>query len=856
MNGNINGLHIFTVALHLPPNLKPLEELAYNLWFAWNPEVIALFRRLDRWLWEETRHNPVLMLSQLSRERIQELSQDEAFLAYMHRVYNEFQNYLKSPYFAPFFQAEKDFLIAYFSAEFGLTDCLPMYSGGLGVLAGDQLKSASDLNLPLVGIGLLYQHGYFRQALTIDGIQKEIYPENDFYHMPLRLEKNAQGNPILIKVDLKGKEAYAQIWRVDIGRIRLYLLDANIPQNPPHIRAITFRLYDADREIRLQQEILLGIGGVRALHALGINPTIYHMNEGHSAFAGLERIRILREKTNVSFDAAHLAVMASNVFTTHTSVPAGIDIFDPHLVEAYFANYAPKLGISIPVLLGLGRKNPADHNEPFCMNILAMKLSGHINAVSKLHKRVSQKLWHILWPAIPEEDVPIKYITNGVHVPSWISHEMVELYNRYLGPHWFEDPDNEKVWSRVMEIPDEELWGTHERRRERLVAFCRRKLQKQLIRRGAPQSEIMKVSRILNPEALTIVWARRIVTYKRPTLIFRNPERLAQILNNPTRPVQIIIAGKAHPADEPAKALIKQIVSFTKDERFRYRLVFIEDYDLEVGRYLVEGADIWLNTPRKPNEACGTSGMKAIANGALHLSTGDGWWAEAYKPELGWLIGFGEEYSDPNYQDEVESNSLYNLLEHEIVPLFYDRGPDGLPHGWVHKMKLSMRHLCPKFNSHRMLEEYVQNFYLPAFDYWQKLSLDNLKGANELSQWKNKIMTNWDKVSVLQVEPTGDIEIPVGEELKIQALVQLGELTPEEVRVEVCYGRISLSGKLKQGKAVVMKAIHQEGDGVYRFEGNFCCQDTGRFGYKLKIVPHHSNLVPSYYLLGVLVVWG
>ncbi len=851
----MEGLHIFTVSLRLPDNLRPLEEMAYNLLFSWNPEIIALFRRLDRRLWEETGHNPVLMLSQLSRHRIEELSQDEAFLSYMQRVYQEFKTYLTTPHFAPFFTPEKNLLVAYFSAEFALTDCLPMYSGGLGVLAGDHLKSSSDLNLPLVGVGLLYQHGYFRQRLCADGRQEEIYPENDFYHMPLKLEKDKNGNPILIDVDLKGEKAYAQIWRVDIGRIRLYLLDTNLPQNPPHIQNTTYRLYDADRETRLRQEIMLGIGGVRALYHLGINPTVFHMNEGHSAFAGLERIRILRQQTGISFDAAHLAVMASNVFTTHTSVPAGIDIFDPGLIEAYFANYAPQLGISVPVLLGLGRKNPSDPHEPFCMNILAMKLSGHINAVSRLHTTVSQRLWHVLWPAIPREDVPIRHVTNGIHVPSWVSRDMAELYNRYLGPHWYEDPDNQKVWSRIMEVPDEELWGTHERRRERLVAFCRRRLQRQLLRRGAPQSELMKVNQILNPEALTIVWARRMVTYKRPTLIFRNPARLAKILNNPTRPVQIIMAGKAHPADEPAKELIRQIISFAREERFRYRLVFIEDYDLEVARYLVEGADVWLNTPRKPNEACGTSGMKAVANGALHVSTDDGWWAEAYRPELGWKIGLGDEYDNPEHQDEVESNSLYNLLEHEIVPLFYDRGPDGLPKGWIQKMKQSMRHLCPQFNAHRMLEEYVKDYYLPAFHYWQKLDTNGFKGAQQLADWKNRVMTNWGQVKVLKVEPTGDIEVPAGSELEIKAWIELGALNPEELNVEISFGQITFSGEIKHRKKVKMNATHKENN-TYIFRGKIACHDTGRFGYKLKITPYHPNLVPSYYLLGVLVVWG
>jgi starch phosphorylase len=837
MEGNT---HYFTVFTKIPDRLKPLEELAYNLWFAWNTEAVELFQRLDPRLWDKTRHNPVLLLSRLSPGRLAALEGDEAFLASMHRVYDNFKEYLERPYFNNNRQTKPKSLIAYFSAEYGLTDCLPFFHGGLGVLAADHLKSASDLNLPMVGVGLLYQFGAFRQMLTPEGEQREIVPEIDFYHMPVRLEKDPDGNPLTIEVECNDEIAVAQIWRVDVGRVPLYLLDTNISQNPPHIRQITIRLYADDREMRLKQEIMLGIGGVRALRALSLTPAIYHMNDGHSAFAGLERIRLLQEEKGIPFDVALLAVMTSNCFTTHTSVPAGIEVFDPRLIKGYFARYLPTLKIPINTLLGLGRREPENPAEPFCMNILAMKLSGHSNGVSRLHKTISQRLWQQLWPAIPLEDVPIKSITNGIHIPSWISTDAANLYSQYLGPHWSEDPDNVKVWSRVTEIPDEELWGTKERRRLSLISFCRRRLQEQLTRRGVSSAEIAQAKEALNPDALTIVWARRMAGYKRPTLLLRNLERLAQILNNPSRPAQIIFAGKAHPGDEEAKGRIKEIISIIWEERFRRHIVFIEDYDLEVARLLVGGADIWLNTPRRPNEACGTSGMKAIANGALHMSTLDGWWAEAYHPEVGWLIGSDEEYDDINYQDEIESKSLYNLLEHDVIPLFFDRGPDGLPRDWIKKMKASMFSLCPRFNSHRMLEEYAKWFYLPAQTYWEGLTAQNMTKAKTLAEWCRKSEEHWPKVSIVEVKQEGPHTFAVGDELKITALVHLGDLVPEDVKVEVYYGHLNSQG----------------GFDNYLFQATLASNETGKFGYRIRVTPHHSQLMPSHYFHGSLVTWG
>lgn len=852
MKGNT---HCFTVFAKIPERLKPLEELAYNLWFSWDVETAEIFQRLDPYLWDETRHNPVLLLSRLNPDRMNEVESDGAFLASMERVYKDFKEYLARSHFTDYHPLRAQSLIAYFSAEYGLTDCLPFFHGGLGVLAADHLKSASDLNLPMVGVGLLYQYGAFRQVLTSEGEQREILPEIDFYHMPLRLEKNPDGSPLTIQIEFNDEKAVAQIWRVTVGRIPLYLLDTNIPENPPSIRQITIRLYADEREMRLKQEILLGIGGVRALRALGLNPTIYHINEGHPAFAGLERIRLLQEEEGVPFDVALLTVMAGNCFTTHTSVPAGIEVFDPRLIKGYFAHYLQYLDIPINTLLDLGRREPGNASEPFCMNILAMKLSGHINAVSHLHQKVSQRLWHQLWPAIPVEDVPIKSITNGIHIPSWISPDAAALYSQYLGPHWSEDPDNVKVWKRATKIPDEGLWGVKERRRVNLISFCRRRLREQIIRRGASGVEIAQAEEVLNPDALTIVWARRMAAYKRPTLLFKDPDRLAQIVNHPSRPAQVIIAGKAHQSDDVAKKLIKEIIALTREERFRRHVVFIEDYDLEMARYLVEGADVWLSTPRRPNEACGTSGMKAVANGALHMSTSDGWWAEAYQPELGWLIGSGEDYDDVNYQDEIESKSLYSLLEHDVIPLFYERGLNGLPRNWIKKMKASMVSLCPRFNTHRMLEEYTEWFYRPAQTYTEGLSAQDMAEAKALAEWYRRIEANWAKVSIVEVKQEGPDELAIGEKLKITALVHLGELMPEDVKAEVYYGQLNPEGELADRKLLLMEPIHSE-NGVYLFRSMLVCRQTGKFGYHIRISPHHSNLMSSHYSQGLLVTWG
>lgn len=836
----------FTVVPALPPALARLRELAYNLRWAWDRPTINLFRRLDSDLWEGTGHNPVRLLGSIKQERLEEAAADDGFRAHLERVCEAFDSYMAAEHtwYGRLEARERQppLRIAYFSMEYGLTEALPMHSGGLGVLAGDHLKSASDLHLPLIGVGLLYQEGYFRQYLNVDGWQAESYPINDFYNQPVQLEHRPDGSPVTIQVRYCDRRVTAQVWRVQVGRLPLYLLDTNLPENESEDRDVTDRLYGGDVDLRIRQEILLGIGGVRALEALGLRPTVCHMNEGHSAFLALERIRQLVSEHGLSFAEARELATASNVFSTHTPMPAGIDRFSPELIDRYFGHWYERLGVTQQEFLGLGREVPEDRNEPLNMAVLALRLSAGANGVSRLHGQVARRMWWRVWPGLPEHEVPILSVTNGVHVFTWVSEEMGQLYERYLGPRWMEDPADPVVWAAAEEIPSEELWRTHERRRERLISFARRRVRAQLEQRGAPPSEVAAASEVLDPSALTIGFARRFATYKRALLVFRDPERLARILGSANMPVQILFAGKAHPHDTEAKEYIRQLVHFLRRPEFRRHMVFLEDYDMTIARYLVQGVDLWLNTPRRPQEASGTSGMKVALNGGLNTSVLDGWWAEAYHPEVGWAIGHGEQYEDLDYQDEVESRALYDLLEKDIVPLFYDRGPDRLPRGWIAKMKRSLQQLAPFFNTHRMVREYAERLYVAGATRYQWLAADGMAGAKALAAWRATLRTGWPQVRVLRVEAEIAPELPVGQPVDVRALVQLGELRPEDVRVELYYGPLDQSGQLSEGTAVLMQPAAAQRDGRHLFTGTLTSRTSGLHGYTLRILPHHPEL--------------
>ncbi len=841
----------FSVVPSLPPRLAPLRELAYNLWWSWNLDVVDLFRRLDRDLWEESGHNPVLMLGIIKQERLEEAAGDDGFVSQMMRIYQAFNHYMSTGetwFNRNYGNKLPGFQIAYFSAEFGVTECLPIYSGGLGILAGDHLKSASDLGIPLVGVGLLYQEGYFRQYLNADGWQQESYPLNDFYTMPVQLEL------IMVSVDFPGRTCWAQVWRAQVGRVPLYLLDTNIDINPPHDRDVTDQLYGGDLDMRIRQEIVLGIGGMRALGALGIKPTVCHMNEGHSAFLALERIRQAMQEQHLPFDVARELTSAGNVFTTHTAVPAGIDLFPPQLMDHYFANYYPQLGLSRDAFLQLGRRSTNQSEESFSMAILALRLAAYSNGVSQLHGEVARKMWADLWPQTPLPEVPITSITNGIHTRSWISGDMAGLLLRYLGPRMLDRPSDQSVWERVNRIPDEELWRTHERRRERLVAVAREHLRRQFERRSASPKEIAEATEILDPDALTIGFARRFATYKRALLLFEDPQRLSKILNNRERPVQIIFAGKAHPRDNPAKEFIRKLVHFARQEEFRRRIIFLEDYDISLARYLVQGVDVWLNTPQRGQEASGTSGMKAAANGVINLSTPDGWWCEAYKPEVGWCIGQGEIYEDESYGDTVEARLLYDHLEKDVVPLFYERGPDGLPRGWIAKMKNSMGYIAPIFNTHRMVLEYFDRLYLPEALRYARLSADECRAAKELAAWLDRMRRHWGEIRILSVESDLQDGLPVGADAHISARISLGALRPEEVAVQTYHGPVTPQGDITDYQAIPMSVEGSDGQGVHTFKGVLRCTRSGLHGYTVRVLPYHPDLgdphVPG------LVLWS
>lgn len=851
-------LRVYSVIPRLPENLRALRDLSYNCWFAWNDNITELFTSIDHDLWVLTHRNPVEFLNRIPQRVLGELSRDEFFVQRVNEAKAALDSYLgkrnadiEFPDRAPGQPA-----VAYFSLEYGIAPCLPMYSGGLGILAGDHLKSSSDLNFPLVGVGLAYREGYFRQYMTPDGWQQERYPDYDFEQLPMSPVNGADGCPLLVRVELKGDVVSARAWKVAVGRVTLYLLDSNIQENPPHYRQITARLYGGDLTIRLWQEILLGIGGVRLLKQLGLNPQVLHMNEGHCAFAALERLRMFMIERKLSFEAAGEVAASSSVFTTHTPVPAGNERFPVDLMQSYFEAYARSLGLSFKTFLALGREDPFNDSESFCMTVLALRLSRFNNGVSKLHGRISRHMWRRVWPRYPEEDIPITSVTNGVHMPTWVAEDMAQLYEHYLGIDWREDPDYSRVWHNAKAIPDVELWRTHERLRERLVDFVRKRLRRQLLDKGAPQHQIQVTDEVLDPQALTIGFARRFATYKRANMLLMDKDRLLRLVSDKSHPVQFIFAGKAHPADDEGKKLMQELIRFCRREECRYSMVFLEDYDMKVAQRMVQGCDVWLNTPLRPLEACGTSGMKAMANGVLHLSTLDGWWDEAWTADnsVGFAIGRGEEYEDHGYQNFVESRALYNLLENEIIPEFYDRDHGNLPRAWVRQMKRALTILGPTFNAHRMVEEYARIAYLPAYNNFRCLSRDAFAPAKELAAWRMDLMTKWDRIEILDVRSGTPEQIYINEPILVEAEIYLNGITPNSVRVEIYAGSVDRDGEFAQRQTVRMTLSQDLGAGRYLFRGEFKPDEAGRFGYTVRVMPYHPLLLDSH-ALG-LIYWA
>ena len=833
----------YTVKPKLPLVLKPLEEIARNLWLSWNYDAVQLFIRLDYDCWLDSRQSPVRALGMVSQERLAQAAKDDSYLAALKEVYDRFTKYKKKE---TWYRGSHKDVVAYFSMEYGMDASLPIYSGGLGILSGDHMKTSSDMGLPLVGIGLLYRQGYFVQKLNANGYQQESYPENDWYNMPVERKNGKDGKPLKISVDLAGRVAVAQIWEVKVGRASLYLLDTNIEENAQDIRNITAALYGGDKETRMQQEILLGIGGIRALRALGINPAAAHMNEGHAAFLSLERIRELMEEKGFTFEEAQEAIWPTSIFTTHTPVPAGNERFDIPMLEKYFRSWPQVLGISWKDFLGLGRVNPNDDRETYCMTVLALKMAAYANGVAKLHGVVSRDMWKDLWPGLPLNEVPIGHVTNGVHPRTWISSGMLDLLDRYFGPSFEEKPTDLSVWERMDRISDEELWRTHERRRERLVAFVRDRIREQYERTGAGKGRMHQAEDALSPYALTLCFARRFATYKRGNLLLRNPERLIRLIKDNDRPVQLIFAGKAHPHDMPGKEIIQQIIHFAAKYDVTSRIVFVENYDMNVAKYLISGGDVWLNTPRRPMEASGTSGMKAALNGVLNCSILDGWWDEAYNSEVGWAIGNGEQYHNESLQDEIESNALYDLLEREIIPLFYQRGNDGLPREWIKRMKECMKQIGQSMSFHRTLMDYSNQFYFPALKNFRRFSKDNYAETKSLAAYFGKLQAAWGGLKIVKIESNAKPVMQRGDMLTVTAYLDLGTIAPEELLVELYHGSVSSQTRdITDARKTEMKWVKSEG-ALNLFQVRVECVDTGMQGHTVRVMPKHDALIHPY----------
>jgi starch phosphorylase len=832
----MKALRSFTVRPTLPPELAALEALAMNLRWSWDERTRDLFRWVDPGQWDASIHDPRRVLGLVSARRLEELAHDAAFLRMLDEVHTDLLGYLSKP---RWFQAKEGGsplrLVAYFSPEYGIAEALPQYSGGLGVLAGDHLKASSDLGVPLVGVGLFYKHGYFRQALDLQGWQQERYPDLDPYGMAVTEEEG-----VTVTVDVAGRPLTARVWRADVGRVPLYLLDTDIEANEPDLRTVTDRLYGGDVEHRLQQEILLGVGGVRALQQLGVDAHVFHTNEGHAGFLGFERIRQRVVEDELSFAEAVEAVRAGTVFTTHTPVPAGIDRFPRELMERYFSGWATEVGLDADGLMALGHRAGDPPEERFNMAVMGLRLAGRSNAVARLHGEVSREMFADLWPDVPVDEVPITSVTNGVHAPTWVSSVMADVLSRHVLPEWEEaGPDR---WARIVEARDDELWRARAVGREALVAFIRRRLRESFRSRGFSPSDLAWTDDVLDPAALTICFARRFATYKRATMILSQPRRLQALLADEDRPVQFVFAGKAHPADDHGKAMIQEISRFAADLGVRHRFIFLEDYDIAVARALYQGADVWLNNPRRPQEACGTSGMKAALNGALNCSILDGWWDECFDGENGWAITTADAIEDDEARDATEAHSLFDILEHQIVPLFYERR-GAAPRGWVEKMKHAFATLGPAVTASRQVRDYVEVLYEPAAAHAAALHGPggDFGPSRELAAWKARVLGAWHGVHVDDVvveEGPAD----VGAARTVDAVVALGDLGPDDVEVQAVRGWVRGDGDIVDAVIVPMAPAGDADDGHVRYSTTLACDRAGRVGVTVRVVPAHPLL--------------
>ena len=841
-----------TVKPQLPKSINRLDEIANNLWWSWNSEYLRLLKKIDKDLWETVEKNPVKFLKRVSQEKLEKVANDSAFVKEYETVLRNYEDYMssKDTWFNKKYPENKKDLIAYFSAEYGLDETIPIYSGGLGILSGDHLKSASDLGLPLVGVGLLYKNGYFRQKIEGYGVQKSEYHNIEIENLPINPVKNKNDEDLLIKVNFQKRTIYLKAWKINVGRISLYLLDSDIDQNKAEDRDVTLKLYGGDQDMRIRQEIVLGIAGVRLLKELGLNPTIYHMNEGHSAFLTLELTKNTIEEKELSFEVAKDIVSSRTVFTTHTPVPAGNDIFPIDLVEKYFKDFWPSLGIEREEFLKLGMK-PCDNLEPgFNMGILALKIVGKKNGVSKLHGEVSRELFGEVWPNIAANESPITYVTNGIHTCSWLPQNLKELYNKYLAtpttPYWQDKIYLDDTWKRIKNIPNEELWNAHIERKQKLIELVKENTTNRLRRAGVSYEEIKEITSGLSSNDLIIGFARRFATYKRATLIFNDLERITEILNDSKYPVKLIFAGKAHPADKEGQDLIKYIHEISMKPQFRGKVFLLENYNIAMSRYLISGVDVWLNNPRRPMEASGTSGQKASVNGVINFSILDGWWAEGYDQTNGWRIGTDAEYNSYTEQDIADSQSMYKTLENNIIPTFFNRPSENKPsEEWMKIMKQSIITTGGKYSTARMLVDYTERLYMPLVDLYNK-HYSNLEEAVSYSSWKKHVETNWENILIEQSENPENIKIEAGEAIEVSCKVTLPNLDKEDVRVEVYCGKISDDGRVEEVKVVPMKLTQEEKEYKrYTYKAKISLSSGGNYGYTFRVMPTSEMLLDS-----------
>ena len=834
-----------TVNPQLPKSIEKLGEISENLWWSWNTEFLKIFKEIDIDLWEQCNKNPVKFLRLVDQEKLERASTDPEILKNYRINVDNFESYMKSrtTWFSKQYPENKDDVIAYFSAEYGLDETLPIYSGGLGILSGDHLKSASDLGIPIVAIGLLYKNGYFNQKINRSGEQVSEYYNIEMDNLPIKPLKDENGEDVIVNIKLQKDKLYIKVWKICVGRVNLYLLDTDIPENKEEYRGITLKLYGGDQEMRIRQEMVLGIGGVKVLQELGITPKVYHMNEGHSSFLVLEAIKQTIKQKQVSFEIAKDIVTAKTVFTTHTPVPAGNDIFPIGLVEKYFDGYWKDLGITKEQFLELGMKPRDESKNSFNMGILALKIAGKKNGVSRLHESVSRELFSDVWPDIAPQESPITYVTNGVHTCSWLAPNLKELYNQYLEPYWQDRIYSDETWKRIDKIPDEELWEAHKQRKIKLLKLVRDNVTARLKNNGVHYEKIREIVSGLNPDALTIGFARRFATYKRATLIFKDLERITQILNDTNRPVQIIFAGKAHPADKEGQDLIKYIHEISLMPQFKGKIFLLENYNINVARHLVSGVDVWLNNPRRPMEASGTSGEKASVNGVVNFSILDGWWAEGYNTKNGWAIGTNEEYYSYEEQDLADSESIYKTLEDKIIPTYYNKNEKGISETWIRLMKNSIMSTGGKYSTARMLVDYTEKLYMPLLNLTNKY-FSSLENVTEYNRIKQELYANWNDIKITQENNADNITVDAGNKIKVSCKVELPNIDKDYIQTECYYGKILENGIVEDINIMPMDLVEENNETkTYTYETKIEMKTGGNYGYTFRVMPKHPMLL-------------